>query len=186
MSRFPSHLTVAEALPEFFRQYELGDGGYEQKWFCIKFGPVSLWLPNISARVDAAKIHDVHHLLTGYPASLRGEAEIGAWEIAAGCGRYWVAWLLNLGAFAYGIIFFPKALFAAFMRGRKSHTSLYRSADSALNLMEQNLGTLREKVGTDRTDRNTVPDLVIFAGLVSGLLLTGVLVLGLIWQKFST
>src|SRR5437879_1772025 len=28
----------------------------------------------------------------------RGEAEIGAWEIASGCGRHHAAWILNLWA----------------------------------------------------------------------------------------
>jgi NADPH:quinone reductase-like Zn-dependent oxidoreductase len=35
------------------------------------------------------KLHDIHHVLTGYDTTWRGKAEIGAWEIASGCGRHY-------------------------------------------------------------------------------------------------
>jgi len=38
---------------------------------------------------------------------MNGEAEIGAWEIASGCGKYIPAWILNMAAFAYGVLFIP-------------------------------------------------------------------------------
>ena len=83
------------------------------KLFKIKLGPVFIPLPNTKARVDAVKFHDIHHLLTEYPATLRGEAEIGAWEIASGCGKYYAAWVLNFGSFFYGMFFFPKATYTS-------------------------------------------------------------------------
>ena len=44
-------------------------------------------------------------MLTEYDTNWVGEAEIGAWEIASGCGRYLAAWVLNLGAFGLGLAF---------------------------------------------------------------------------------
>ena len=40
--------------------------------------------PNGAARVRAVRLHDLHHVATGYATSWVGEAEIGAWEREAG------------------------------------------------------------------------------------------------------
>src|SRR6185436_2766095 len=113
------HLVLRDALQLYFSQYHFKDGGYADRWFKIKFGPVFIPLPNIKARVDAVKIHDIHHIMNEYPATWKGEAEIGAWELAGGCGRFWVGWILNAGSFFIGLFFFPKATFNAFLKGRR-------------------------------------------------------------------
>src|SRR5687768_972265 len=96
---YPDNLKIKDALQLYFSHYHFENGGYDKKWFKIEAGPLFIPLPNIKSRVDAVKIHDVHHLITGYPATLKGEAEIGAWEIGSGCGKYYAAWLLNFGSF---------------------------------------------------------------------------------------
>ena len=84
MIRFSDTETISEALQRYFEYYGFKKGGYDDKWFRIKFiGPFVLTLPNIKPRVDAVKLHDIHHILTEYIADLRGEAEIGAWAQAA-------------------------------------------------------------------------------------------------------
>ncbi|MBA2538194.1 MAG: hypothetical protein H0V17_01040 [Deltaproteobacteria bacterium] len=75
------------------------------------------------------KLHDLHHVATGYDTTWTGEAEIGAWEIGAGCGRYWAAWMLNLGATGVGMLHAPRREWRAFIRGRRSK-SLYDRAFS--------------------------------------------------------
>lgn len=85
-------------------------------------------------------------MLTGYPANWKGEAEIGAWEIATGCRMYWVAWFLNLGAVFVGLFLFPKAVFQAFKRGRKTTTNLYHDFDYE-QLLDLTVKDLRDKIG---------------------------------------
>ena len=104
-------LKIKDALQLYFSEYHFLNGGYDFKWFKIKLGPIFIPLPNIKARADAVKIHDIHHVLTEYKATWKGEAEISGWEIASGCGKYYAAWILNLGSFFYGMIFFPRELF---------------------------------------------------------------------------
>ena len=111
---------IKDALRLYFSKYQFVNGGYDLKWFKIKAGPIFIPLPNIKARVDAVKLHDIHPLITGYPATLRGEAEIGGWEIAFGCGKYYAAWILNFGSFFYGLIFFPRVTFESFPERKKS------------------------------------------------------------------
>lgn len=75
--------------------------------------------------------HDIHHALTEYPTTLRGEVEIAAWELASGgCHRHLVFWFDRLGAFALGLLVYPKVTLRALRRGWGSR-NLYR-----MNLQE--------------------------------------------------
>lgn len=121
---YPDHLKIKDALQLYFSKYHFVNGGYDLKWFRIKLGPVFIPLPNTKARVDAVKFHDIHHLLTEYPATLKGEAEIGGWEIASGCGKYYAAWVLNFGSLLYGVFFF-RELFTTHSREEENAKPIF-------------------------------------------------------------
>jgi hypothetical protein len=106
--------------------------------------PFSFKFPNTAARVRAVKLHDLHHVLTEYDTSWTGETEIGAWEIASGCGRHYPAWLLNLGALAIGLVITPRKIYRAFIRGRHS-ANLYKSVFRE-ELLDRNVGEMREEL----------------------------------------
>ncbi|HKR06227.1 MAG TPA: hypothetical protein VJY62_16445 [Bacteroidia bacterium] len=162
MSTYANTLKVKDALPVYFSQYHFKDGGYNLKWFKIKLGRFFIPLPNIKARVDAVKIHDVNHLITEYTADYKGEAEIGAWEIASGCGKYYVAWILNLGSFFIGMFLYPGFLLRAFLRGRKCANSLYNHPyDEAL--LNKTIGELRQIIEMDASKKSSLKDYCAFA-----------------------
>lgn len=144
--------------------------GYDARWVTLRAGgfPV-LVFPNTAGRVRAVRLHDLHHVLTGYETTWTGEAEIAAWEIATGCGSFVAAWVLNLGAFVVGLVIAPRKLFRAFVRGRHSQ-NLYltvRQYDDAL--LEGTVGELRAKLGFDRDPpRATASDVAAFALWVVG------------------
>ncbi|MCX6275703.1 MAG: hypothetical protein NTV09_10910 [Bacteroidetes bacterium] len=161
MTKYPDTLIVKDALNIYFDEYHFKDGGYNLKWFKIKLGPIFIPLPNIKSRVNAVKIHDIHHLLTEYNADWKGEVEIGAWEIATGCGKYWAAWLLNLGSLFIGMFLFPRALYKAFMRGRKCKSSLYYNSNYP-ELLSKTIGELREKIEIDLPEKNSFADNLLF------------------------
>jgi ubiquinone biosynthesis protein Coq4 len=100
--------------------------------------------PNTAARVRAVRFHDLHHVLTEYDTTWAGEAEIGAWELAAGCGRHYAAWALNLGAVAIGLLIAPRRVLRAFKRGRRTRT-LYSETFSE-ELLNQTVGELRRRL----------------------------------------
>ncbi|MEO8088319.1 MAG: hypothetical protein ABI763_15970 [Bacteroidota bacterium] len=162
MSKYEDSLVVRDALQLYFSEYHFADGGYTSKWFKIKLGRLYVPLPNIKSRIDAVKIHDVHHLVTGYNADWKGEVEIGAWEIATGCEKKTVAWLLNLGSIFVGIFLYPRSLFNAFMRGRKCVTSLYYNTIYN-ELLDKTLGELRKKINIDLPGKNITSDYLLFA-----------------------
>jgi hypothetical protein len=126
--RFAPGLTLGEARARLFALGGLGDdGGYGDAWVVVKLWRVPLAFPNTEGRRRAVRFHDLHHVLTGYPTTWRGEFEIAAWEVAGGIRRYRVAWLLDLLGFACGLVVCPRAVYRAFVRGRHS-TNLYGDA----------------------------------------------------------
>ena len=127
-----SATTVRAARTGYFAVNGFDERGYDDRWVRLQVGPVPIWFPNTSARVRSIRVHDVHHVVTGYATTWTGEAEIGAWEIASGCADHAAAWILNLMAMPIGLAIAPVATFRAFVRGRRS-ANLYRATiDDAL------------------------------------------------------
>src|SRR5215207_7574608 len=162
--RFAPGLTLGEARARLFALGGLGeDGGYGDAWVVLKLWRVPLAFPNTEGRRRAVRFHDLHHVLTEYPTTWRGEFEIAAWEVAGGIRRYWVAWLLDLLGFACGLVVFPRATYRAFVRGRHS-TNLYGDEWDE-SILGRRVGELRGRLGLDVEEeaRATRDDKVSFA-----------------------
>lgn len=142
----PDSLSVGEARDRFFERLGLGpDGGYSARWVKLKAGWLPLTFPNLPSRVRAVRLHDLHHLATGYEPNWIGEAEVGAWELASGCRDYGAAWVLDFAGFAIGLILAPVRVFRAFVRGR-SCRNLYASGFDE-RMLSETLGELRARLG---------------------------------------
>jgi hypothetical protein len=146
--RFAPGLTLGEARARLFALGGLAeDGGYDDAWVRLKFWRIPLVFPNTLGRRRAVRFHDLHHVLTEYPTTWRGEFEIAAWEVAGGVRRFWEAWLLDLLGFACGLAVYPRATYRAFVRGRHS-ANLYGEAwDEAL--LGRRVGEVRRKLRLD-------------------------------------
>lgn len=88
-------------------------------------GPITIPFPNFSWRRAAIQRHDLHHILTGYPFTLRGEFQVATWEFAAGRYPHWGATLLLLPLVVIGLFWSPRAIWRAFVKGR-GELSLFR------------------------------------------------------------
>ena len=162
------NLSVRDARNLHFRQYELPlDGGYEDKWTALKFGPLTFYIFNSESRKRAVKLHDIHHLVTGYKSDPRGEAEISAWELAAGIHDKHFARFINLGGLFYGAYLYPKTTFLAYLRGRYSQT-LYDQEFSEC-LLDQKLHQLREKLLPEKEVSASLADYLNYILLVGTL-----------------
>lgn len=127
---------MRDALASFHASEKLPhNGGKDAEQWTIDLGPVSITLPNFGWRARALPIHDLHHLLTGYPCSPSGEFEMAAWEFAAGRYPHALATAFCLPLVGMGAVLRPRRTFSAFVRGRASKT-LY-----AQGLTECVLGT---------------------------------------------
>lgn len=162
MPRYADDLTLRQARQLYFEANGFGDGGYQARWVKLQAGPVPIYFLNTAARVRAVKLHDLHHAATGYGTTWTGEAEIAAWEIASSCARHYAAWILNLQAWAIGLVIGPHALFRAFLRGRYS-ANLYRTTLDD-ELLGETLGSLRHRLRLDGpTPPPTIADRAVFA-----------------------
>lgn len=161
---YPETMTLEEARSLFFARSGLGaDGGYHARWVRIETKPLPVYFPNTARRVEAAKLHDLHHIANEYLTDWPGEAEIAAWEIASGCGRHLWAWFLNLGAFTVGLALFPRRLYRAFIRGRHCF-NLYGEGFPESELQNKTLDWLRGRLGVkDQGIRATPSDKLAFA-----------------------
>ncbi|HLQ36697.1 MAG TPA: hypothetical protein VK348_02760 [Planctomycetota bacterium] len=139
---------IGDVLQEHLRAQGLpGDSGVSARWVKVRFLGVPVVFPNFDARRAVLVTHDVHHLLTGYPTTWRGEAEISAFEIVTGCKRYWAAWFFNLGGFLFGLWIAPSRTFRAFARARRC-TNFY-GADAAA-VLQKRIGEAQRELGLDR------------------------------------
>ena len=140
--------TVREARARYFAANGFDERGYADRWVRLQAGPIPMYLPNTRSRVRAVRVHDVHHVVTGYDTSFVGEAAIGAWEIASGCADHGAAWILNLLALPIGLARAPGATFRAFVRGRRSGNLYRRTIDDTL--LDQPVGALVRGLDLDR------------------------------------
>ena len=139
---------VREARARYFAENGFGDGGYDDRFVVLRAGGIPvLVFPNTKQRVRSVRIHDVHHVLTGYATSWRGEAEIAAWELASGCRDHRAAWFLNVGAALVGLVIAPRAVGRAFRRGRSTRNLYEREWDDGI--LDRTVGELCGELGLD-------------------------------------
>lgn len=112
--------TLRAARDRYFLENDMPpDGGYGRPWIDLHLGPWLVTLPTLADPGLLVRYHDLHHVLTGYPTDLAGEAEVAAWLLAQGCPTLG-SWGINLLAFSYGLVMHPRRTRAAFRRGRLS------------------------------------------------------------------
>jgi ubiquinone biosynthesis protein Coq4 len=98
------------------------------------------------------RLHDLHHVATGFSTDFAGEGEISAWELRRGVrelGLY-VGALVVTGAML-GVMVAPRRTLRAFHAARGSHASLYRSAHSYEDVLAMSIGALRRELELAQT-----------------------------------
>lgn len=157
-------MTLGEARKIYFDRSGFGpDGGYDDVWIRIKVWKIPILLPNTKGRVAAVKLHDLHHILTEYATTWRGETEISAWEIGSGgLHSYWAGWLLDLWSMAIGLVINPVGVYHAFMRGRKTRNLFGTVFDEGM--LDSLVGEYRHGLKLESTvPEPKAPDIFSFA-----------------------
>jgi hypothetical protein len=144
MPTYDDALPMRDARRLYFDANGFGEGGYDAKWVTAKMGPIPIAFPNSPQRVRSVRLHDLHHVVTGYATDWTGEAEIGAWEIASNCRDHYAAWVLNLFAMGIGLVIAPGAVWRAFVRGRSSANLYERDFDEAM--LDEKVGAMRSRL----------------------------------------
>jgi hypothetical protein len=156
-------LTVGDALAQFRRAHGL-DAGYAAApvWRC-RIGPVTLTLPNFKWRREAITSHDLHHIVTGYPCSMRGEFQMAAWEFAAGRFPHPAATLFCLPLVAAGVCWSPRAIWRAFLAGRRCRT--FYGMNKTQKFLQLPVAALKAEAGR-QSAQSRYADALAFAGLL--------------------
>lgn len=148
--------TLRDARDAYLEANGFSTAAYTDKFVHFKFGPLYLAFPSTGTRRKAIPFHDLHHVLTGYEATPIGEGEIGAWEVATGLRRLWAGWVLNLFAMGFALLFAPRRVYRAFIRGRHSR-NLYGS-EYTEELLDSSVSEMREKLGLSTEPKATPAD----------------------------
>lgn len=82
---YPPEMTLADARDRYLAENGFTQETYTETWARVPlwFG-LHIWVPSPKIRQRALRMHDLHHVLTGYGTDLAGEAEISAWEFRRG------------------------------------------------------------------------------------------------------
>jgi len=178
--------SIIEALAAFRATNDVpANSGTARHWF-FGLGPLRVHLPNFAWRQRAVERHDLHHILTGYPCSIRGEFQMAAWEFAAGRYPHPGATAICLPLIAGGAIFTPRYLWRAFLEGRRAR-SLY-NLELSDRLLHGPIDALIPLVGAIHTPVATNADRIEFVRLVlwalSATLLTALVLPVAAWIAF--
>lgn len=181
---YSPEMTLREARRRYFELNDFGpEGGYGDRWVKVRAGPIPVWFPNVEGRRKAVRFHDLHHILTGYGTTWKGEAEIGAWEVSTGVCPYPAGLLLDLMGLAVGLIINPGGVYRAFLRGRRGDNLFAREWSE--DLLARTVGECRRGLRLDAAPGPATPrDVAGFAAWSVASVCACLLVAGLILSPF--
>ena len=148
---FPDCLQMEEARDLYFAANGFSTRDYDAPTFTLGIFGLSLRFPNTTARKRVVPLHDLHHILTGFGTDWMGEAEIGAWELRAGCNSF-IAYFLNGSGVIIGFFISPHRVWRAF-QSAKGQRTLYRDTASYDQLLQMTVGELRKRLGIRSSTR---------------------------------
>jgi hypothetical protein len=160
-------LAAAPVPPEFSvergRDAYLAENGFSVETYTAKYTPASflgipLKVPNTKHHQWAIKLHDLHHVATGYGTDMAGEAEVSAWEARRGVrslGLYVGSIVVSLALF--GLVIAPRRTIAAWRVSGDSAHSLFGRGDLEYDaLLRMSVAELRAEL---RVPAHGVPQL---------------------------
>lgn len=143
--RYPDTTCLKKARDLFLAANCLSVDEYTAPTFAFGVFGGRLKFPNTKSRKRAVPLHDLHHVLTGYKSDWMGEAEIGAWELRAGCNSF-ITYFLNGGGVLVGLFLAPRRVWRAFRSAKGQHT-LYLDSLPYERLLQMSIAEVRKRLG---------------------------------------
>jgi len=107
----PAEWKVHEGRDRYLAENGFTVAAYSDKWTPASLFGIAFSVPNTPRHAWAIKLHDLHHVATGFGTDLTGESEISAWEARRG--------LRSLGLYT-GMIVFNLAIFGLLHSPRRT------------------------------------------------------------------
>lgn len=114
-SAWPEEWTVRRARDAYLAENGFSVASYDDPWTEASLFGLPIRVPNTAVHRRAIRLHDLHHVATGYGTDHVGEGEISAWEARRGLraiGLY-VGSIVTAGALL-GFVLAPRRTLAAF------------------------------------------------------------------------
>jgi hypothetical protein len=143
----PASMSVEGGRDAYLAENGFTVEAYDARWTEASFFGVPFRVPNTRDHRRGIKLHDLHHVATGYGTDLAGEGEVSAWELRRGLrglGLY-VSTIVVLGA-AAGLMLSPRRTLRAWRVSRPGG-SLFQSARAYEDLLAMSVGDLRRELG---------------------------------------
>lgn len=138
-----AEVNVREARDMYLAAAGFTTDSYVDPDFVIKVGFVRMRFKN----PGLLPFHDLHHVATGYDASLIGESEISVFELRAGWGKPLIL-LLCCGSLLIGLCVAPRRMWRAWKKAGGAR-SLYKTTIPYETLLGMNVGELRKEMGLE-------------------------------------
>ena len=142
----PAQWSVRAGRDAYLRENGFTVAAYDDKISRVKVFGLRILLPNTAKRRNAIKMHDLHHVATGFGTDLTGEAEVSAWELRRGIGGVglYVRFLVT-GLVAVGSLVAPRRTWGAWRRSGK-RPSLFGRQGEYEHLLQMSIGELRREL----------------------------------------
>jgi hypothetical protein len=147
MESFAAHRPVVEGRDAYLAENGFNTDAYEAGWVVVSLFGVSFRTPTTERRRRALKLHDLHHVVTGFGTDLVGEAEISAWELRRGLrglGLYVGAIIVAVAL--VGLFIAPRRTVRAW-RASRADGSLFHTGRDYESLLRMTVGELRRELG---------------------------------------
>lgn len=137
----PASLRVREARDIYLAENGFTTDAYTSSKAHGSFFGLKISVPNPPAHQRAIRVHDLHHVATGYGTDHAGEAELSAWQVRRGlrrAGLYVTAIVIvNAGV---GLLVAPRRTLAA-LQSARGEGSLFNIPDDYDRLLQLTVGS---------------------------------------------
>jgi hypothetical protein len=153
----PASMRVRDALDVYLRENGFTKEAYDAPQSTGSFLGMKFSVPNPPSHQRAIRLHDLHHVATGFGTDHAGEGEISAWQARRGllpAGMYVTAIVMTSAL--VGVCFAPRRTLAA-LRDGGSGGSLFGMSVDYDALLAGTVGELRALLGIDRRGSTMLP-----------------------------
>ena len=151
---YPADWSVRQALDAYLSENGFSVAEYDAPFVKVTFWSITFPLPNPPSRQIAVRLHDLHHVVTGYGTDPIGEAEISAWELRRGVGIFSLfVQSIVFGGVCLGLLHSPRKTLAAWRAGYHPDKVPLQKATMANyeKLLTLSVGELRDLYGVPRS-----------------------------------
>ncbi len=147
---YPAEWSAEQALEAYLNENGFTRDEYDKPVVHITFWWLTFPFPNPPSRHMAIRMHDLHHVVTGYGTDPTGEGEISAFELRRGIGIFsWFVRGIVISGTIFGFLHSPKRTLSAWKAARSDRGVGLQPATKARydELMQMTVGELRKTYG---------------------------------------